>query len=135
MHNMNFKTINRFLSIVIFALFHFSLVSAQKQTVLLTYTSELPFQTSNDNEYYNLESTLLIRQILSDINQIIEKKQNDKDDIEFTIVIRNDYGAVQPINYLVNINSLNNENKKDIFNKRTYDWINRIFRSNIPYED
>lgn len=132
---MNFKTINRFLSIVIFALFHFSLVSAQKQTVLLTYTSELPFQTSNDNEYYNLESTLLIRQILSDINQIIEKKQNDKDDIEFTIVIRNDYGAVQPINYLVNINSLNNENKKDIFNKRTYDWINRIFRSNIPYED
>ncbi len=132
---MNFKTINRFLSIVIFALFHFSLLSAQKQTVLLTYTSELPFQKSNDNEYYNLESTLLIRQILSDINQIIEKKQKDKDDIEFTIIIRNNYGAVQPINYLANINSLNNENKKDIFNKRTYDWINRIFRSNIPYED
>jgi len=132
---MNFKTINRFFSIVIFALFHFSLLSAQKQTVLLTYTSELPFQTSNDNEYYNLESTLLIRQILSDINQIIEKKQKDKDDIEFTIIIRNNYGAVQPINYLANINSLNNENKKDIFNKRTYDWINRIFRSNIPYED
>ena len=132
---MNFKTINRFLSIVIFALFHFSLLSAQKQTVLLTYTSELPFQTSNDNEYYNLESTLLIRQILSDINQIIEKKQKDNDDIEFTIIIRNNYGAVQPINYLANINSLNNENKKDIFNKRTYDWINRIFRSNIPYED
>ena len=132
---MNFKTINRFLSIVIFALFHFSLLSAQKQTVLLTYTSELPFQTSNDNEYYNLESTLLIRQILSDINQIIEKKQKDKDDIEFTIIIRNNYGAVQPINYLANINSLNNENKKDIFNKHTYDWINRIFRSNIPYED
>tara|TARA_A100001015_G_C14593198_1_gene557517 strand:+ start:152 stop:559 length:408 start_codon:yes stop_codon:yes gene_type:complete len=135
MHNMNFKTINRFLSIVIFALFHFSLLSAQKQTVLLTYTSELPFQKSNDNEYYNLESTLLIRQILSDINQIIEKKQKDKDDIEFTIIIRNNYGAVQPINYLANINSLNNENKKDIFNKHTYDWINRIFRSNIPYED
>ncbi len=132
---MNFKTINRFLSIVIFALFHFSLLSAQKQTVLLTYTSELPFQKSNDNEYYNLESTLLIRQILSDINQIIEKKQKDKDDIEFTIIIRNNYGAVQPINYLANINSLNNENKKDIFNKHTYDWINRIFRSNIPYED
>ena len=132
---MNFKTINRFLSIVIFALFHFSLLSAQKQTVLLTYTSELPFQTSNDNEYYNLESTLLIRQILSDINQIIEKKQKDKDDIEFTIIIRNNYGAIQPINYLANINSLNNENKKDIFNKHTYDWINRIFRSNIPYED
>lgn len=135
MHNMNFKTINRFLSIVIFALFHFSLLSAQKQTVLLTYTSELPFQKSNDNEYYNLESTLLIRQILSDINQIIEKKQKDNDDIEFTIIIRNNYGAVQPINYLANINSLNNENKKDIFNKHTYDWINRIFRSNIPYED
>ena len=132
---MNFKTINRFFSIVIFALFHFSLLSAQKQTVLLTYTSELPFQTSNDNEYYNLESTLLIRQILSDINQIIEKKQKDNDDIEFTIIIRNNYGAVQPINYLANINSLNNENKKDIFNKHTYDWINRIFRSNIPYED
>ena len=132
---MNFKTINRFLSIVIFALFHFSLLSAQKQTVLLTYTSELPFQKSNDNEYYNLESTLLIRQILSDINQIIEKKQKDNDDIEFTIIIRNNYGAVQPINYLANINSLNNENKKDIFNKHTYDWINRIFRSNIPYED
>ena len=88
---MNFKTINRFLSIVIFALFYFSLVSDQKQTVLLTYTSELPFQTSNENEYYNLKSTLLIRQILSDINKIIKKKQNDKDDIEFTIIIRNNY--------------------------------------------
>jgi hypothetical protein len=116
-------------------LFCLSTVFAQKQTVYLSYPSELPFQTSNDSEYYHLEASLLIRQILSDMNQILEKNQNKKQDIEFNILIKNNYGAVQPIDYLVDANSYYNKLSKNTFLSHSYDWINRTFRSNIPYED
>lgn len=132
---MKLKSTKRFSILILLGLFCFSSLFAQKQTVYLSYPSELPFQTSNDSEYYHLEATLLIRQILSDMNQILEKNQNKKQDIEFNILIKNNYGAVQPINYLVEANSYYNDSYKNTFMKNSYDWINRTFRSNIPYEN
>ena len=132
---MKFLAINRFSLLILLVLFCLSTVFAQKKTVYLSYSSEFPFQTENDNEYYHLEATLLTRQIISDMYQFLKKNRSEKQDVEFSILIRNDYGAVQPINYLVDANFFYNQSPKNIFMKRSYDWINRIFRSNIPFED
>ena len=53
--------------------------------------------------------------------------------IEFTIVIQNDKGAVLPINYLVKANPYDSKASKEVFLRRSYNWFNRSFRSNIPY--
>ena len=126
---------NQFISFLLVGLLSLTSTFTQKEEVLLTYHSDLPFQTVNDTEYYHLESTLMIRKILSDMVTVIEKKENNNRDVEFTILIKNDYGAVLPINYLVQAKPYSLEASKNLFMKRSYDWINRSFRSNIPYED
>ncbi len=126
---------NQLISFLLVGLLYFSSTFAQKEEVLLTYPSDLPFQTVNDTEYYHLEATLMIRKILSDIITVIEKKENKNRDVEFTILIKNNYGAVLPINYLVEATPYTSEVSKNLFMKRSYDWINSSFRSNIPYKD
>ena len=106
---------------------------AQKESVFLNYKSDIPFQTSSDNDYYHLEATLMIRNIIKDIEGVLEKKMNINKQIEFTIVIQNDKGAVLPINYMVNANPYNSEASKEVFLRRSYNWFNRSFRSNIPF--
>ena len=110
-------------------------IYSQKETVFLSYTSDIPFQTSNESEYYHLEATLMIREIITDVVKVLEKNENDKRDFEFTVIIKNESGAVFPINYLVNSTPYSSEQTKQIFMERTYDWFNRSFRSNIPYSD
>lgn len=126
---------NRVIIFILIGLFAWTASFAQKETVFLNYPSDLPFKTVNDSDYYHLESTLMIRKILSDIVGVLEKKKNKNQEVEFTILIKNDHGAVLPINYLVEGNPYNSEVSKNRFMKRSYDWINRSFRSNIPYED
>tara|TARA_A100001011_G_scaffold400882_1_gene520538 strand:+ start:1008 stop:1391 length:384 start_codon:yes stop_codon:yes gene_type:complete len=106
---------------------------AQKESVFLNYNSDIPFQTPSDNDYYHLEATLMIRNIIKDIEGVLEKKMNINKQIEFTIVIQNDKGAVLPINYMVNANPYNSEASKEVFLRRSYNWFNRSFRSNIPF--
>ena len=108
---------------------------AQKESVFLNYKSDIPFQTSSDNEYYHLEATLMIRNIMKDIEGVLEKKININKQIEFIIVIQNDKGAVLPINYLVKAKPYDSEASKEVFLRRSYNWFNRSFRSNIPYTD
>ena len=72
-----------------------------QDTIFLNYTSDVPFQTSNESEYYHLESTVLIRNIINDIAEVIDKRKNLMKEQEFTIIIKNLSGAVFPINYLV----------------------------------
>ena len=60
------------LLIMLFALNLF----AQKESVFLNYNSDNPFQTSSDNDYYHLEATLMIRNIIKDIEGVLEKKMN-----------------------------------------------------------
>ena len=106
---------------------------AQNESVFLNYNSDIPFQTSMDNEYYHLEATLMIRKIINDIEGVLEKKQNLNKQVEFTVIIQNDKGAVLPINYLVKANPYDSKATKEVFLRRSYNWFNRSFRSNIPY--
>ena len=106
---------------------------AQKESVFLNYKSDIAFQTSIDNDYYHLEATLMIRNIIDDIEEVLEKKQNINKQVEFTVVIQNDKGAVLPINYLVKANPYDSKATKEVFLRRSYNWFNRSFRSNIPY--
>ena len=106
---------------------------AQKESVFLNYNSDIPFQTSMDNEYYHIEATLMIRNIIKDIEEVLEKKQNLNKQVEFTVIIQNDKGAVLPINYLVKANPYDSKATKEVFLRRSYNWFNRSFRSNIPY--
>ena len=110
-----------------------AILFAQKESVFLNYKSDIPFQTSTVNDYYHLEATLMIRNILKDIEGVLEKKQNINIQVEFTVVIQNDKGAVLPINYLVKPNPYNSKASKEVFLRRSYNWFNRSFRSNIPY--
>ena len=128
-------TLNQFLLFILFGLIYQPKAFSQKQDLYLSYDTELAFQTPNDNKYYHLEATMLIRQVLSDIDDALKKKQNKNQDVEFILLFKNDYGAVKPINYLVKSNSFSNELSKNFFMKNSYDWINRTFRSNIPYKD
>ena len=106
---------------------------AQKESVFLNYNSDIPFQTPSDNDYYYLEATLMIRNIIKDIEEVLEKKQNINKQVEFTVIIQNDKGAVLPINYLVKANPYDSKATKEVFLRRSYNWFNRSFRSNIPY--
>ena len=106
-----------------------------QDTIFLNYTSDIPFQTSNESEYYHLESTILIRNIINDIAEVIDKRKNPMKEQEFTIIIKNLSGAVFPINYLVSRNPYNSVSSKEKFMEKSYDWFNRTFRSNFPYKD
>lgn len=128
-------TLNQSLLFILFGLIYQPKAFSQKQDLYLSYDTELAFQTPNDNKYYHLEATMLIRQVLSDIDDALKKKQNKNQDVEFILLFKNDYGAVKPINYLVKSNSFSDELSKNFFMKNSYDWINRTFRSNIPYKD
>ena len=110
-----------------------AILFAQKESVFLNYKSDIPFQTSIDKDYYHLEATLMIRNILKDIEGVLEKKESIKKQIEFTVVIQNDKGAVLPINYLVKAKPYDSEASKEVFLRRSYNWFNRSFRSNIPF--
>lgn len=124
-----------FLSIplMLFSSFTFS------QQSEMNYPTELPFQTGNDSEYYHLESSLLIRTIVEDILEVLEKGKDKGQSQSFTIFLKNSRGGQLPIEYAVDaqkINSIMASNlKKSNFKKETYDWINRSFRSNIPFKD
>ena len=106
-----------------------------QDTIFLNYTSDVPFQTSNESEYYHLESTVLIRNIINDIAEVIDKRKSLLKDQKFTIIIKNLSGAVFPINYLVSKNPYNSVSTKEKFMEKSYDWFNRTFRSNFPYKD
>ena len=106
-----------------------------QDTIFLNYTSDLPFQTSNESEYYHLESTVLIRNIINDIAEVIDKRKSLLKDQKFTIIIKNLSGAVFPINYLVSKNPYNSVSSKEKFMEKSYDWFNRTFRSNFPYKN
>ena len=106
-----------------------------QDTIFLNYTSDVPFQTTNESEYYHLESTVLIRNIINDIAEVIDKRKSLLKDQKFTIIIKNLSGAVFPINYLVSKNPYNSFSTKEKFMEKSYDWFNRTFRSSFPYKD
>ena len=129
---------NQFFSLLLISLFSVQAFS-QNSSFLLNYNSELPFSTSNDSKYYHLESSVLIRSISNDMISIIKKNKNDTKNFRFLITFKSNNGAELLINYLVPVKKiksiLNVASYKEVFKKESYDWINRSFRSNLPYND
>tara|TARA_B110000467_G_C17864269_1_gene236440 strand:- start:40 stop:477 length:438 start_codon:yes stop_codon:yes gene_type:complete len=129
---------NRFSLFFSISLFLFSTIAFSQQNVM-NYPSELPFQTSNDSEYYHLESSILIRTVVKDIMVILEKVKDKSQSQSFRIFFKNSKGAQLPIDYAIDskkISSILASNyAKKAFMIETYDWINRSFRSNIPFKD
>ena len=70
---------------------------------------------------------------------IITKDQDETKDFLFLITFKSNNGAELLINYLVPVKKiksiLNVASYKEVFKKESYDWINRSFRSNLPYKD
>ena len=114
----------------------FSSFSFSQQNVM-NYPTDLPFQTENDSQYYHLDSSLLIRTIVNDILVVVEKAKGQSQN--FSILLKSSKGGQLPIEYSVDAQKINSVMaslaKKNDFMKETYDWINRSFRSNIPYRD
>jgi len=109
------------------------------QEVELNYLTEIPFKISQDSEYYHLESTMMIRGITNDIYEFSKQHKNQKSNILFKLYFKSKTGANLLIEYAVNKESIasyfSSDEKANSFKKDTYDWINRSFRSNIPFED
>ena len=109
------------------------------QEVELKYLTEIPFKTSRDSEYYHLESTMLIRGITNDIYEFSKQHKNQKSDVLFKLHFKGKTGANLLIECAVNAKSMasyfSSDEMINSFKKDTYDWINRSFRSKIPFED
>ena len=109
------------------------------QEVELNYLAEIPFKTSRDSEYYHLESTMMIRGITNDIYEFSKQHKTQKSDVLFKLYFKSKTGANLSIEYAVNAKSMasyfSSDEMVNSFKKDTYDWINRSFRSNIPFED
>ena len=123
----------------LFTIFTTAQIVAQQQQLELNYLTEMPFQTSNDTEYYHLESSLLLRGITADVFDLAQQFKNQKKDLLFKLYFKSKNGASLSIDYAIDAMSLtthlSSSMRSDLFKKYTYDWINRSFRSNIPYED
>ena len=109
---------NRFLLSVVLGLFTISSIWAQNETVVLNYVSDLPFQTSNDSEYYHLESSLLLRKITKDVLGFVEAERMNKKDLKFTVTLKNNRGATLPIQYLVKYPFPNSSDSKTLLSER-----------------
>ncbi|MAC93349.1 MAG: hypothetical protein CMC01_06565 [Flavobacteriaceae bacterium] len=128
------------LNLFLFFIFITAHAFGQKmQEVELNYLTEIPFKTSQDSEYYHLESTMMIRGITNDIYEFSKQHKNQKSDVLFKLYFKSKTGANLLIEYAVNTQSMasyfSTDEKVNSFKKDTYDWINRSFRSNIPFED
>lgn len=123
----------------LFTIFTTAQIVAQQQQLELNYLTEMPFQTSNDTEYYHLESSLLLRGITADVFDLAQQFKNQKKDLLFKLYFKSKTGTSLSIDYAIDAMSLtthlSSSMRSDLFKKYTYDWINRSFRSNIPYED
>ena len=123
----------------LFTIFTTAQILAQQQQLELNYFTEIPFQTLNDTEYYHLESSLLLRGITADVFDLVQQLKNQKKDLLFKLNFKNKTGANLSLDYGIDAMSLtthlSSSERSDLFKKYTYDWINRSFRSNIPYED
>lgn len=122
-----------------FAFISVQLIGQQLQEVEFNYLTELPFQTSQDSEYFHLETTMMIRGITNDIFNYANQYKDQKSDVLFKLNFKSKTGASVSIDYAVDAKSrtlyFSSTDKANLFKKDTYNWINRSFRSNIPFED
>jgi hypothetical protein len=129
---------NQFIYFLFFIYINAHAFGQKIQEVEFNYLTEIPFKTSQDSEYYHLESTMIIRGITNDIYEFSKQDKNQKSDVLFKLYFKSKTGANLLIEYAVNKGSMasyfSSDEKVNSFKKDTYDWINRSFRSNIPFE-
>ena len=70
----------------------------------------------------------------------LAKQYKDQEkDVPFKLYFKSKTGASLSIDYAIDAMSLNahlsSSKRSNLFKKCTYNWINRSFRSNIPFED
>lgn len=70
----------------------------------------------------------------------LAKQYKDQEkDVLFKLYFKSKTGASLSIDYAIDAMSLNahlsSSKRSNLFKKYTYNWINRSFRSNIPFED
>ncbi|MDA8947911.1 hypothetical protein N9H57_02095 [Flavobacteriaceae bacterium] len=130
---------NQLKFLLFFAFISVKLIGQQVQEVEFNYLTELPFQTSQDSEYFHLETTMMIRGITNDIFNYAKQYKDQKSDVLFKLNFKSKTGASVSIDYAVDAKSrtsyFSSTDKANLFKKVTYNWINRSFRSNIPFED
>lgn len=130
---------NQLKFLLFFAFISVQLIGQQVQEVEFNYLTELPFQTSQDSEYFHLETTMMIRGITNDIFNYAKQYKDQKSDVLFKLNFKSKTGASVSIDYAVDAKSrtlyFSSTDKANLFKKDTYNWINRSFRSNIPFED
>lgn len=130
---------NQLKFLLFFAFISVQLIGQQLQEVEFNYLTELPFQTSQDSEYFHLETTMMIRGITNDIFNYAKQYKDQKSDVLFKLNFKSKTGASVSIDYAVDAKSrtlyFSSTDKANLFKKDTYNWINRSFRSNIPFED
>ena len=112
---------------------------AQNKEFQLDYQTELPFQTVVDSDYYHLESAMLLRNITNDIFEIIKREKNSSNALQFKLLFKSHTGAQLPVDYAQNPIALKgyfaSKESQLSLKKATYEWLNRSFRSNIPYKE
>ncbi len=130
---------NQLKFLLFFAFISVKLIGQQVQEVEFNYLTELPFQTSQDSEYFHLETTMMIRGITNDIFNYAKQYKDQKSDVLFKLNFKSKTGASVSIDYAVDAKSrtsyFSSTDKANLIKKVTYNWINRSFRSNIPFED
>jgi hypothetical protein len=111
----------KFLLISVFAT---AQIFAQQQQVELNYFTELPFQTSNDTDYYHLESSLLLRGITAAVFDLAKQYKDQEKDVLFKLYFKSKTGASLSIDYTVDAMSLNahlsSSKRSNLFKKYTY---------------
>ena len=114
-------------------------LSAQEKTneIAIEYYSNVPFNTNFSSKYYNLDSHLLMRDVIKKINETIRELKIDEEYIYIRVQFNGDGGKFLSIpvvlykkDYIV---FQKVKNQIEHLNERLYDWLNRSFRSSIPY--
>jgi hypothetical protein len=81
----------------------------------------------------------LLRGITADVFELAQQFNNQKKDLLFKLYFKSKTGASLSIDYAIDAMSLTTHlssyMRSNLFKRYTYNWINRSFRSNIPYED
>lgn len=110
-----------------------------QQQITFTYQTELPFQTAFDSEFYHLESSMLLRVVTEEITAATEHYQKQPKDLVFNVNFKSLTGASLRVDYGVSAEVLafyfDPARSIEVFKTDTYNWMNRAFRSNIPFKD
>jgi hypothetical protein len=128
----------KYLYFLIFGGIFFSLPAQERaNAIALEYQTNVPFDTNFNSKYHNLDAHLLLSAVIKKINEALGSQEFNEEHISITIHFKGTEGALLTLPMLLQKKDVmafqRGTIEKDQFNKRMYDWLNRSFRSSIPY--